>query len=196
MILENNKNFDTIFIQELSWSTIWSTIWSISSLISEEGKLIVGASNHLLYIMFLRYLVNDNKHPRAITYINIWLTQLGFSLRKDIINYRNINLISFFNNDIIHFIINIYSNEQQSTLKYLKNIEINLNNVLIITEDFNIRNNNWNLLYFHYLAHTDIIMEIANSFNLSLFTPIIQVSTQYTDNSNNSNSVIDLIPLS
>ena len=65
-----------------------------------------------------------------------------------------------------------------------------------MTEDFNIRNNNWNLLYFHYLAHTDIIMEIANSFNLSLFTPIIQVSTQYTDNSNNYNSVIDLIPLS
>ena len=52
-------------------------------------------------------------------------------------NYRNINLI-FFNNDIICFIVNIYSNEQQTALKYIK---ANLNNVLIITRNFNIRDN-------------------------------------------------------
>ena len=55
-------------------------------------------------------------------------------------NYRDINLISFFNNDIICFIIKIYSDEQQTALKYLKNIEGNLNNVLIFTKDFNIKN--------------------------------------------------------
>ena len=57
-------------------------------------------------------------------------------------NYRDINLISFSNNGIICFIINIYSNNQQNTLKYLKNIEINLNNIFIITDDFNIKDNN------------------------------------------------------
>ena len=57
-------------------------------------------------------------------------------------NYRDINLISFSNNGIICFIINIYSNNQQNTLKYLKNIEINLNNIFIITGDFNIKDNN------------------------------------------------------
>ena len=36
-------------------------------------------------------------------------------------------------------------------------------------------------------------MEIVDSFNLSLFTLIIQVSTWYADNSNDSNSVIDLM---
>jgi len=45
------------------------------------------------------------------------------------------------------FIINIYSDDQQSILEYLKDTEINLNNILIITEDFNIRNNNWDLSY-------------------------------------------------
>ena len=54
-------------------------------------------------------------------------------------NHRNINLISFFNTGISFFIINIYIDEQQSTLKYLKNIEVNLNNVLIFTRNFNIR---------------------------------------------------------
>jgi len=35
--------------------------------------------------------------------------------------------------------INVYSDEHQTTLKYLKDTEANLSNVLIIAEDFNIR---------------------------------------------------------
>ena len=91
--------------------------------------------------MFLRYSINNNEYSKVLIYINVWLIQLQFSLRKDIINHKDINLILFFNNSIICFIINIYSDEQQSALKYLKVIKTNLNNVLIVTEDFNIRDN-------------------------------------------------------
>ena len=58
-------------------------------------------------------------------------------------------------------------------LKYLKNTEINLNNILIMTGDFNIRNNNWNPAYLHYSIFADTLREIAISFNLELSTPII-----------------------
>jgi len=44
-------------------------------------------------------------------YINIRLISLRFPLRKDILNHHNINLISFFNHDIVCFILNIYSND-------------------------------------------------------------------------------------
>ena len=37
--------------------------------------------------------------------------------------------------------LNIYLDDNQNTLKYLKNTRVNLNNILIITEDFNIRDN-------------------------------------------------------
>jgi len=92
--------------------------------------------------MFSRQSINPNDHPRVITYINTRLFQLQFLLRKNITNYRDINLISFFDCGITCFIINIYSDDQQTALKYLKNIEVNLNNVLIMIGDFNIRNNN------------------------------------------------------
>ena len=92
-------------------------------------------------------------------------------------NHKDINLISFFNNGIICFIINIYSDDQHNALKYLKDIEINLDNVLIMTENFNIRDNDWNPSYSHYLVHTDILTEIDNSFDLRLFIPVIQVPT-------------------
>ena len=42
MILESNKEFDIIFIQEPPWSFIQS----ISSLLSEEEESLVGTSNH------------------------------------------------------------------------------------------------------------------------------------------------------
>ena len=90
LILEN-KNFDIVFIQEPPWFIIWT----ILSLTSEEGEEIISISNYLLWAIFSKQLVNENKHPRVITYINVKLFQLQFLLRKDIMNYRDINLIFF-----------------------------------------------------------------------------------------------------
>jgi len=71
------------------------------------------------------------------------------------------------------FLINVYSDNQQSTLKYLKNTEVNLNNIIIMTEDFNIRNTDWNPLYLHHLIYIDMLREITNSFNLELLSPVV-----------------------
>ena len=68
-----------------------------------------------------------------------------------------------------------------------------MNNVLIIIEDFNIRNNDWDLLYPHYLTYANTLKDITDSFNLELSTPIIQVSIKYANNSQESNLVIDLM---
>jgi len=78
-------------------------------------------------------------------------------------------------------------------LKYLKDIEINIYNILIMTGDFNISNSNWNPFYPYNLTYSDILMEVADSFDFKLSSPVNQGSTQYTDNSNNFNSVIDLM---
>jgi len=119
--------------------------------------------------MFTRSLIDNNNYPRVIIYINIRLIKLYFSLRKDILNYHDINLISSFNCSTLCFIINIYLDDQQIALKYLKNTKVNLNNILIITKDFNIRDNDWNLPYpySHHSTHTGTLWEVADSFNLN-----------------------------
>ena len=119
---------------------------------------------------------------RVLTYINVRLTKLCFSLRKDIINCKDINLISFFNNGSICFLINIYLDDYQSTLKYFNDTEVNLNNILIITGDFNIRVNEWDASFTYYSNYTNFLKKIANSFNLKISTPVNQVSTRYTNN--------------
>ena len=144
--------------------------------------------------MFTRSSIIDDDHLRVITYINIKLAKLYFSLRKNISNHQDIKLIFFFNYGILCFIINIYSDNQQSILKYLKNTEANLNNILsIMISNFNIRDNNLNLSYYHHLIHSDILCKVADSLDLDLSIPINPVPTQYTDNPQDLNSVIDLI---
>jgi len=116
-----------------------------------------------------------------------------FFTKEGHFNHQDINLISFFNHDIICFIFNVYLDNQQNALKYLKNTKVNLNNNLIMTQDFNIRDSDWNSSCSHYLLYSGILREIADNLNLDLSTSINPVSTQYVDNSQNSNLVIDLM---
>jgi len=106
-----------------------------------------------------------------------------FFTKKGYFNHQDINLISFFNHSIICFILNVYLDNQQNVLKCLKNTKVNLNNILIMTEDFNIRDSDWNPSYSHHLSYSDILREIADNLNLDLLTPINPISTQYVDNS-------------
>jgi len=121
-------------------------------------------------------------------YINVWLTYIHFSLQKDIFDYKD---ISCFSNSNIFFMINIYSDNYQAALKYLKNTEANIHHVLVIVGDFNIRDREWDLFYPFYLSHSNSLLEITDSLNLKLFSPVHQVSTWYANNSNNSNLVIN-----
>ena len=150
----------------------WSAICSISSSTSKEGNKIIDTPNYFNWITFLRHSSKNNNYPRVISYINICLSHLYFSLCKDIFNHRDICCFSFFNNGDIFFIINIYSDNNQSALKYLKDTEAKITNVLIITGDFNIRDSNWDNSYPFYSVHSNILLQIADSFNLSLSSSV------------------------
>jgi len=78
-------------------------------------------------------------------------------------------------------------------LKYLKNTEANINNILIMTEDFNIRNSLWDPLFPNHFVHSELLVEIADSFQLNIFSPTSQVPMRYADNQDDLNLTIDLI---
>ena len=127
-ILETHSYFNIIFIQEL----LWSIIRFIPSLTSSKEDSLVGAPHHSNWLSFARPPVSQSDSPRVMADINIRLSLLYFSLCKDIINHKDILLISFFSNNVCSFIMNIYSNYSHSALKYLKDTEVNINNLLIL----------------------------------------------------------------
>ena len=133
-ILEIQFSFNIIFIQKL----FWSYIQSIPSLNNFEEEL-VDIPNHSNWTTFSRNPTYADDFFRVIMYINIHLSSLCFTLCKDIYNHRDISLILFFNNNSVFYLMNIYSDLSQVVLKYLKDSEVNIQNMLVITSDFNIR---------------------------------------------------------
>ena len=89
--------------------------------------------------------------------------------------------------------MNVYSDSSHSALKYLKNTEVNIPNLLIITGDFNIRDSIWDPSFPHHSTISDDLMIIADLFNLDLLIPTNQVPTRYSDMVSEANSVINLM---
>ena len=188
-ILETHSHFDIILIQEPPWSEIQK----IPSPSNCEGKPLIGTCHHPNWIVFARYPSCTNDFPRVLSYVNIRLNSLCFLFRKDIFNHRDINIISFSNNNICYYILNIYSGSSHSALKYLKDTEANVNNVLLMTGDFNIRDNLWDPSFPYHSSISDDIFMIADFFNLTLSSPTNPGPTRFSDTTGESNSVIDLM---
>jgi len=60
-----------------------------------------------------------------------------------------------------------------------------------MADNFNIRDNIWDLLFLFYLIHSNLL--VPGSFDFILSCSTNQVLTRYLDNMNDANSVINLI---
>jgi len=159
--------------QNYSWSQI--QVWhhfhsrtildynSIPSSTNCEGDDMVGKVNHSNQLTFTRTFVNKDECHRVAIYVNIRMSSFHFLLCRNIIDHRDILLVSFFNNNDIYWLMNIYSNSSHSTLKYLKNTKVNIWNLLIMTGDFNIRDSLWDSSFPYHLS-------ISNEIILLLLT--------------------------
>ena len=114
-------------------------------------------------------------------------------LWPNIVNYWDINVLVFHGDCNTSFMINIYSNSNQTALHFLCQNIINLDNTVIMTDDFNIRDSDWDLLAYYHSMHTDNLMTIVDSLGLELSHPSNPGPTRFADNPWNSNSVLDLV---
>ena len=188
-LLKSLTQYDIILIQEPPWSEIRK----IPSMLYSESEPLMGTCHHPNWITYARIPLTDSDFPRVIAYINTCLSSFRFLLYKDIINHRDISLISFFNNNVCYYILNIYSNSSHLALKYLKDTEVNIDNVILMTSDFNIRDRLWDPSFPFHSSISDDLFIIADSFNLTLSNPTNPCSTRYSDTTGESNSIIDLM---
>ena len=171
----------------------WSLLKCIPSHTDPEGDLYYGTLNHLDWSLFIQNDGHIENYPRVTTYINKRLSRMRFSLRKDLINHHDINIINFHNGQDINFIINIYSDSNQTALQVLCNNTRNIGNTVVIIGDFNIRDSDWDPNVQYHSIHMEDLMSIADSLDLELAIPINPGPTRFTDNEHDSNSILDLV---
>ena len=188
-ILETQSQFDIIFIQEPPWSEIHK----IPSSLDCKGDALMETTHHPNWLLSTRIPSERSDSPRVTAYINIYLSSFRFLLCKDIINHRDIILISFLNNHVCYYIMNIYLDSSHSALKYLKDAKVKIDNVLLMTGDFNIRDSLWDPSFPHHSSISDDLIIIANSFNLALSMLTNPCLTRYSNIAGEANSVINLM---
>jgi len=89
--------------------------------------------------------------------------------------------------------VHIWANSVDFHLQVWTVPNTNINNVLIITGDFNIRDNIWDPLFLHHSIHRNLLFDITDSLNLCISKATNPVSTRYIDNQEDSNLNIDLM---
>jgi len=136
IILETQKNSaDVIFIQKPPRSLIRY----IPSHSNPMGDPLYGTSNHPEWTLFIHQDTTQENYARVATYVNKHLARMRFALRLDIINHQDINILAFHNNRDTNYIINIYSDSNQTTLQALQKSMSNIDKIIILTGDINIR---------------------------------------------------------
>jgi len=188
-ILKNSKNnMDIILVQEPPKSLILC----VPSYTDLTGDPIYSTPNHPDWTLFIRQDPAQENYAQVATYVNKKLQKMRFTLRLDIINHRDVNVLVFHSGQHINYIINIYSNDNQSALHFLNRNIIDLNNTVVMTGNFNIRDNDWDPNYPHHSVHTEDLLTLAESLGLDLLPPINPGPTRFADNLRDTNSVIDL----
>jgi len=104
---------------------------------------------------------------------------MRFTLRPNIINQQDINVLAFYSGQHINYIINVYSDNNQNALQVLNHNIINLNDTVVMTGNFNIRDNNWDPNYPHYSIHTKDLFTMAKSLGLDLSPPFNPSPTRF-----------------
>ena len=89
------------------------------------------------------------------------LSRLCFALRMDIFNYRNIQLLSFFDRGRCQFFINVYSNNLHTAVNFLSNKALNIPNLLYIEGDLNVRDTEWNSFVSLYPTAGQVLRDLT-----------------------------------
>jgi len=189
-LLESQKNlYDILFIQEPPWNFIQFA----PSTSSPGGQEVIGAPIYPEWTQVVRFPQDSEQMPRVMCFIHSRLSRLCFALRRDIVDHRDIQLLSFFNRGRCQFLMNVYSDDLHTAVDFLSREALNIPNLLYMGRDFNIRNAEWDPSVSSHPAVGQSLRDLVDSYSLVRSLPVLFVPTHYSDISGHANSVIDLI---
>jgi len=119
----------------------WSPLESV-----EQRKVL---PKHPDWLTVVRPPTN-NEAPRVLAYVHNRLTQLRPSLCQDLIDHRDILILSLFSEGRTINIMNVYSDDQHTAINLLAECVPTLPACVLMTGDFNCHSREWDPLVLHH----------------------------------------------
>ncbi|KAF5321475.1 hypothetical protein D9619_001126 [Psilocybe cf. subviscida] len=181
--------YDVLFVQEPAWRLIRSA----PSAGNVEGEEVVGAPNHSSWIAMVRPPDPDT-HPRVMAYVLMRLSAWRPSMRRDIIDHRDVLVLSLFAEGHTFNFRNVYSDNKFTAIRLLAARADTLPQFHYMGGNFNCHSSAWdpvpcpaNMAASHWL------LEVAATIGLELETVSNPGPTHIPRDASKGPLVIDLV---
>ncbi|CAA7271829.1 unnamed protein product [Cyclocybe aegerita] len=134
---DGRNRFDILFFQE----TPWNFIRHAPSTTSMEGNEVIGAPKHPEWLQMVR--IKEGEVPHVIAYVSTRLSRYRPAMRRDIVDHRDILVLSLFSGGEVLNLMNIYSDDQHTAIEYLAARVHSLPPFIYMAGDFNCVSTTW-----------------------------------------------------
>ncbi|KDR65194.1 hypothetical protein GALMADRAFT_82154, partial [Galerina marginata CBS 339.88] len=180
--------YDVIFVQEPPWRVVRQA----PSPTSRKGEDVIGTSNHPAWTpMFCPQPAG--MAPRCIAFVSKGLVLLRPSLRRDLIDSRDIVLISLYSGRDIFNIMGVYSDADHTAIKLLAEKAHSLPPLAYMGGDFNCHSSEWDPDCRSHGTTAISLLDTASSVGLELAILSNPGPTFISHNPDLRPSVIDLV---
>ena len=181
------NKFDIIFLQEPAWRTIRMA----PSTVSCEGDEVVGAPRHPQWQMMVRP-PPPGENPRVMAYVSTRLAALRPAMRRNLVDHRDLLLVSLFGRGQTFNFLNVYNNADGKACTFLEEREMPLP-LVYMGGDFNCHSYMWDPGFPYHHAAAISLLETAAIMGLELVESDNSGPTFISHNPDLRPSVIDLV---
>jgi hypothetical protein len=140
--LSLQKKVDIIFLQEPPWRTVRHT----PSACSKEGEEVVGPPlHHDWNVIYCK--LDHSGNPRTMCYMHKRLVKFRPSYHREVIDHRDLLLLSLQVGGSEIFALNIYNDNRATTVSFLKREGLVIPHLLFMAGDFNCYSMVWDSSY-------------------------------------------------
>ncbi|CAA7267777.1 unnamed protein product [Cyclocybe aegerita] len=156
-----------------------------------EGDEVIGAPKHPDWLQMVR--IKEGEVPRMITYVSTRLSRYRPAMRCDIVDHRDIFILSLFSGGEVLNLMNVYSDDQHTAIEHLAARVHSLPPFIYIAGDFNCVLTTWDD-YEHGESLTAIsLQDTASQIGLEWARPSNHGPTRISPNPNQRSNVLDLV---
>ncbi|CAA7267579.1 unnamed protein product [Cyclocybe aegerita] len=155
-----------------------------------EGDEVIGAPKHPDWLQMVR--IKEGEVPRVIAYVSTRLSRYRPAMRRDIVDHRDILVLSLFSGGEALNLMNVYSDDQHTAIEHLA-AHVHSLPFIYMAGDFNCVSTTWDD-YEHGESSTAIsLQDTASQIGLEWARPSNHGPTRISPNPNQRSNVLDLV---